>query len=117
MPRAHGPIFCRKELREKVGVKVQFFNRRQNIGHTLRFFLSECHLAHTARYFIGAIVCDNDRRRPIVGLRHTDFSRLKSAHTVRFFVASSSDKESDRFFYRTKSQHTRTDFLCFVFIL
>ena len=25
MPRAHGPIFCRKELREKVGVKVRFF--------------------------------------------------------------------------------------------
>ena len=22
MPSAHGPIFCRKELREKVGVKV-----------------------------------------------------------------------------------------------
>ena len=22
---AHGPIFCRKELREKVGVKVRFF--------------------------------------------------------------------------------------------
>ena len=25
MPSAHGPIFCRKELREKVGVKVRFF--------------------------------------------------------------------------------------------
>ena len=25
MPSAHGPIFCRKELRENVGVKVRFF--------------------------------------------------------------------------------------------
>ena len=25
MPSAHGPIFCRKELREKVEVKVLFF--------------------------------------------------------------------------------------------
>ena len=25
MPSAHGSIFCRKELREKVGVKVRFF--------------------------------------------------------------------------------------------
>ena len=25
MPSAHGAIFCRKELREKVGVKVRFF--------------------------------------------------------------------------------------------
>ena len=25
MPSAHGPIFCRKELREKVGAKVHFF--------------------------------------------------------------------------------------------
>ena len=25
MPSAHGPIFCCKELREKVGVKVRFF--------------------------------------------------------------------------------------------
>ena len=71
-------FFCRKELREKVGVKVRFiesaytdrtFYRRQNIGTTLRF-LSECHLADTARFFIGAIVCDNGRRGPIVCLRH-----------------------------------------------
>ena len=25
IPSAHGPIFCRKEPREKVGVKVRFF--------------------------------------------------------------------------------------------
>ena len=50
MPIAHGPIFCRKKLQEKVEVKVRFFNgvsqphgptfyRRQNIRPTLGFFI------------------------------------------------------------------------------
>ena len=83
MPSTHRPIFCRKELREKVGVKVRFFigvNQRtradflwQTKHRTYLTIFYRCHLAHTARFFIGAIVCDNGRRGHIVGLRHSDF--------------------------------------------
>ena len=75
MPSAHGPIFCHKELREKVGVNVRFFigvsqrtrtdilsKTKHRTYYTLRFLLSECHVAHKARFFIGAVVCDNGRR-------------------------------------------------------
>ena len=68
MPMAHGPIFCCKELREKVGVKVRFFIGSES-AHTDRLFitdktwdlpcdfLSECHLAHTARFFSRELLC------------------------------------------------------------
>ena len=42
MPSAHGPIFCRKELREKVGVKVRFFSRTESAQMT--DFLSQAAL-------------------------------------------------------------------------
>ena len=78
MPSAHGPIFCRKEPLEKVGVKVRFFlalsqrtrpifcrkQLREKIG---AIFFSDQKSVHTDRFFIGAIVCDNSRRGPIVG--------------------------------------------------
>ena len=51
------------------------------------FFLSECHFAHTARFFIGAIVCDNGRRGPIVGLLHSDFYRNGVRAHEPFFLS------------------------------
>ena len=78
MSSAHGPIFCRKELREKVGVKVRFFlglSQRTRTDFLSQAaprknrtdFFSDQKSAHTNRHYIGAIVCDNNRRGPIVG--------------------------------------------------
>ena len=78
MPSAHGPIFCRKELREKVGVKVRFFLRLSQCTRPELFslaaprkyrtnFFSDQKSVHMDRFFIRAIVCDNDRQGPIVG--------------------------------------------------
>ena len=39
MPSAHGSIFCRKELREKVGVKVRFFLEPKVSAHGPVFLL------------------------------------------------------------------------------
>ena len=81
MPSAHGPIFCRKEHQEKVGLKSDFLWSES--AHTNQLFiadktsdppydfLSECHLAHTTRFFIRIIVLDNGRRGPIVISRHS----------------------------------------------
>ena len=114
MPSAHVPIFCRKELREKVGVKVRFFlglsQRRRPIfchkqlwGKNRTDFFWDLKSAHKDWFFIGAIVCDINRRGPIVGWRHSDyFLGLKSAHTDRFFVVSRSKKTSERFFIGAK---------------
>ena len=74
MPSAHGPVFCRKELWEKVGAKIRFFLGLSQ--RTRPIFFSDQKSAHTDRFFIGAIVCDNNRRGPIVGLSQrtrTDF--------------------------------------------
>ena len=70
MPSTHRPIFCRKELREKVGVKVRFFlglSQRRRPIFCRKQLREKVGPAHTDRFFIGAIVCDNSRRGPIVG--------------------------------------------------
>ena len=117
MPSAHGPIFCRKELREKVKVRfvigVSQLTRTDFLSQTkhrtyLTIFLSECHLAHTARFFYRSYC----RRGPIVGLQHSDFFiGLKSPHTDRFFCRKQLREKFGPIYYRTKCQRTRTDFL------
>ena len=76
MPNAHGPIFSRKEPREKVGVKVRFFlglSQRTRPIFCRKRLPRKPKSAHTDRFFIGVIVSDNSRRGPIVGWRHSDF--------------------------------------------
>ena len=112
MPSAHvhGAIFCRKELREKVGVKVRFvlgLSQRTRLifcGKQLRekigpIFFSDQKSAHTDRLFIGAIVQARSHCW-MTSLRF--FIGLKSAHTDRFFVVSSSEKISERFYIKAK---------------
>ena len=63
MPSAHGPIFCRKELREKVGVKVRFFlglsqRRRTNFCRKqLRLFLGPKVSQRTQTNFLSELLC------------------------------------------------------------
>ena len=78
MPSAHGAIFRRKELREKIGSGGPIFSRTKS-AQTTDFlsqaaprknrtdFFSDQKSGHTDRFFIGALVCDNSRRGPIVG--------------------------------------------------
>ena len=98
MPSAHGPIFCRKELREKVRVKVRFFLRlsqrkrptfcRKQLREKNRTdFFSDQKSADTDRLFIGAIMSDNSRRGLIVGWRHSDFLSDWSQRTRTDFLS------------------------------
>ena len=107
MPSAHGPIFCRKELREKVGVKFRFFSRSES-AHTTDFLSQTAPRKNRTKsqytrtyFFIGTIVCVNSRRCLIVGSPRF-FIGLKSAHTDRFFVVSNFKKRSERFYIRAK---------------
>ena len=88
MPSAHGPIFCRKELREKVGVKVRFFLGLSQ--RTRADFLSEL-LCVT----IAGEVSLLDDVTPI-------FYRTEVSAHGRFFVVSSSEKRSERFYIGAK---------------
>ena len=113
MPSAQGPIFCRKELREKVGVEVRFFSRTKSAQTTdillqaaprknRTDFFSDQKSAHMDRFVIGAIVCDKSRRGPIVGWRHSDFYRAEVSAHGPIFVGSSSEKSSERFYIGAK---------------
>ena len=54
MSSAHGPIFCRKELREKVGLKVRFFSWTES-AHTTDFFVASSSEKKSDRFFLGLI--------------------------------------------------------------
>ena len=82
--------------------------RSQNLLHQsayLKDFLSECHLAHTARFFIRVIVLDNDRRGPVVGLRHSDFLSHWSQRTRTDFLSPNCREERSDFLSNKKSAH------------
>ena len=114
MPSAHGPIFCSKELREKVGVKVRFYSRTESV-HTTIFvasssenknrtdFFSDQKSAHTDRLFIvGEVQLLDDVTlifyRTEVGAYGPIFCRKQLREIIGAIL------------YRSKSQRTRTDF-------
>ena len=72
LPNAHGPIFCRKELREKVGVKVRLLDRffiGLKSGHTDRFFVGSSSEKSSERFYIAAKVSAHEPTfTPIFGL-------------------------------------------------
>ena len=84
MPSAHRPIFCCKDLREKIRVKVRFFigvSQRtwtdflSQTKHRTYFFYRNF-IWRTWPNFLSELLCcdnhQNGRRGPIVGLHHTD---------------------------------------------
>ena len=97
MPGAHGPIFCCKELREKVGVKVRFFSRTKS-QRTQTDFLSEL-LCVT----IAGDVSLLDDVTPI-------FYRTEVSAHGRIFCRKQLREKIGAILYRSKSQRTRTDF-------
>ena len=94
MPSAHDRFFCRTQLREKIGP----------------IFTSDQKWAHTDRFFIGAIVCDNNRRGPIVGWHHSDFFSDWSQRTRTDFCRKQLREKIGAILYWSKSQRTRTNF-------
>ena len=113
MPSAHGPIFCRKELREEVGAKVRFFLGlsqrtrpifcRKQLREKIGPIFSRTKSQRTRTDFLSELLCVTiigevlllDDVTPI-------FLGLKSAHTERFFVVSNSEKRSERFYIGAK---------------
>ena len=121
MPSAHGPIFCRKELREKVGVKVRFFLGlsqrkrptfcRKQLREKIGPIISRTKSQHTRTDFLSELLCVTiagevslfDDITPI-------FYRTEvSAHGPIFFRKQLREKIG-AILYRSKSQRTRTDF-------
>ena len=112
MPSTHGAIFCSKELREKVGVKVWFFlwlsqrtrpifcrkQLREKIGKISAHFLSEL-LCVT----IAGEVSLLDDVTPIF------YQTEVSAHGP-IFCRKQLREKNGAILYRSKSQHTRTNF-------
>ena len=101
MPSAHGPIFCRKEFREKDRVKVQFYwsESLHFLSQTkhrtyLTIFYRECHLAHTTRF--------------LPELTMAGEVPLLDYVTPIFYQTEVSAQGP--IFCRTRSQRTQTDF-------
>ena len=121
MPSAHGPIFCRKELREKVGVKVRFFlglsqrrrpifcrkQLREKIGPTFSRTKSQRtrtdFLSELLYVTIAGEVPLLDDVTPIF------YWTEVSAHGP-IFCRKQLREKIVAILYRSKSQRTRTDF-------
>ena len=78
MPSAHGPTFCRKQLRENIGLiqrtQPDFSSQTKNWTLTLRL---ECHVAHMAG-FLSDLLCSDI---PLLGYIILIFYRTEvSAH-------------------------------------
>ena len=121
MPSAHGPIFCRKELREKVGVKVRFFlglsqrrrpifcrkQLREKFGPTFSRTKSQ----RTRTDFSSELLCVTiagevsllDDVTPI-------FYRTEVNAHGPIFCHKQLLEIIGEILYRSKSQHTQTDF-------
>ena len=77
----------------------------------LTLYFSDQKSAHTDRFFIRAIVCDNSRRGPIVGWRHSDFLSFTKVSTHGSIFCRQQLREIiGAILYRSKSRRTRTDF-------
>ena len=112
MPSAHGPIFCHKELREKVGMKVRLF---LGLSQRTRLFVASSSEKKSDRFFLGPKVSTHgpwqySRLGLIVGWSNWFFIGLKSAHKDWFFVVSSSEKRSERCYIGAKVSAHETIF-------
>ena len=122
MPSAHGAIFCRKELRENVGVKVRFFLGlsqrtrpifcRKQLREKIRPIFSRTKSQRTQTDFLSELLCVTiagevsllDDVTPI-------FYRTEVSTHGPIFCRKQLREMIGAIFYRSKSQRTRTDFL------
>ena len=119
MPSAHGPIFCHKELREKVGVKVRFFlglsqrkrptfcrkQLREKIGPI--FSRTKSQRSETLSELLCVTIAGEvsllDDVTPI-------FYRTEVSAHGPIFCRKQLREKIGAILYRRKSQRTRTDF-------
>ena len=57
MPSAHGPIFCRKELRKNFGVMVRFFLGLSQRTSKIRPIFSRTKSQRTRTDFLSELLC------------------------------------------------------------
>ena len=121
MPSAHGPIFCRKELREKVGVKVRFFLGlrqrkrptfyRKQLREKIGPIFSRTKSQRTRTDFLSELLCVTiasevsllDDVTPI-------FHRTEVSAQGPIICRKLLQEKIGAILYRIKSQRTRTDF-------
>ena len=120
MPSAHGPIFCRKEPRGKVGVKVRFFlglsqrtrpifyrkQLREKIGP---IFSREQKSVQTDRFFYRSY-CEWAGEVQLLDDVTPNFFRTEVSAHGPIFCRKQLREKIGAILYRSKSQHTRTDF-------
>ena len=117
MPSAHGPIFCRNELREKVGAKVRFFlgmsqrTCRKQLREKIGPIFSRTKSQRKRTDFLSQLLCVTIIGEvPLLDDVTPIFSRSEvSAHGPIFCRKQLREKIS-AILYRCKSQRTRTDF-------
>ena len=113
MSSSHGPIFCRKELREKVGVKVRFFlglsqrrrpifcrkQLREKIGPTFSRTKSQ----RTRTDFLSELLCVTIAGEvPLLGDVTPIFYRTEVSAYGPIFCRKQLEKSSERFYIGAK---------------
>ena len=121
MASAHGPIFCRKELREKVGVKVRFFLGlsqrkrptfcRKQLREKIGPIFSRTKSQRTRTDFLSELLCVTIAGEVSLldDVTQIFYQTEVSAHGPTFSRKQLREKIR-AILYRSKSQHTRTDF-------
>ena len=121
MPSAHGLIFCRKELREKVGVKVRFFLGlsqrtrpifcRKQLREKIGPIFSRTKSQRTRTDILSELLCVTiaDEVQLLDDVTPIFYRTEVSAHGP-IFCRKQLREKIGAILYRSKSQRTRTDF-------
>ena len=121
MPSAHGPIFCRKELREKVGVKVRFFLGmsqrkrptfcRKQLREKIGPIFSRTKSQRTRTDFLSELFCVTIAGEVSLldDVTPTFYRTEVNAHGP-IFCRKQLREKIGAILHRSKSQRTRTDF-------
>ena len=119
--QAHGPIFCLKDLREKVGVEVRFFlelsqhrqpifcrkQLREKVCPTFSRINSQC----TPTDFLSELLCVTIAGEvPLLDDVTPIFYRTEVSAHGPIFCRKQLREITGAILYRSKSQCTRTDF-------
>ena len=121
MPSAHGPIFCRKELREKVGVKVRFFLGltqrkrptfcRKQLREKIGPIFSRTKSQRTRTDILSELLCVTIAGEvPLLDDVTPIFYQIEVSAHGPIFCRKQLREKIGAILYRSKSQRTRTDF-------
>ena len=121
MPSAHGPVFCRKELREKVGSKVRFFLGpsqrtrpifcRKQLREKIGPIFSRTKGQRTRTDFLSELLCVTIIGEvPLLDDVTPIFSRTEVSAHGPIFCRKQLREKIGAILYLSKSQRTRNDF-------